>query len=161
MSIIDKIKAIVNEWTNPTIEVKVKMEQGCKTLLPSKAHTSDAGFDLFSAENCIIAPNETRIVSTGVRMEIPMGYELQVRARSGLAAKKYVVVANAPGTVDAGYRNVIGVILRNEGKFNLEISKGDRIAQGVFCKLPNVVLKRVTSLGNSDRGENGFGSTGK
>ena len=161
MSIIDKIKAIVNEWTNPTIEVKVKMEAGCKDLLPNKAHASDAGFDLFSAENCIIAPNETRIVSTGVRMEIPNGYELQVRSRSGMAAKKYAVVANSPGTVDAGYRNVVGVILRNEGKFNLEVSKGDRIAQGVFCKLPNIVLKRVNSLSKSDRGEGGFGSTGK
>lgn len=161
MSIIDKIKSIINEWANPTIEVKVKMEQGCKTLLPKKAHASDAGFDLYASENCIIAPNETRIVPTGVRMEIPNGYELQVRSRSGLSANNYVVVANSPGTVDAGYRNVIGVILRNEGKFNYQVSKGDRIAQGVFCRLPTVTLKRVTSLSDSDRGEGGFGSSGK
>ena len=94
-------------------------------------------------------------------MELPVGYEAQVRPRSGLALKHNLTLTNSPGTIDAGYRGEVGVIMFNHGPEAFSISRGDRIAQMVICKLPEVTLCAVESLSNSDRGEGGFGSTGK
>ncbi|MBR1952103.1 MAG: dUTP diphosphatase, partial [Lentisphaeria bacterium] len=94
-------------------------------------------------------------------MELPAGYEAQVRPRSGLALKHNLTLTNSPGTIDAGYRGEVGVIMFNHGPENFAVSRGDRIAQMVICKLPGVKLVSVEKLSESSRGEGGFGSTGK
>ena len=94
-------------------------------------------------------------------MELPSGYEAQICPRSGLAAKHHITVTNSPGTVDANYRGEVKAILYNLGKEPFTIKRGDRIAQMVICKLPEIELQEVTALSESDRGTGGFGSTGK
>ena len=94
-------------------------------------------------------------------MELPSGYEAQIRPRSGLAAKHHITVTNSPGTVDANYRGEVKAILYNLGKEPFTIKRGDRIAQMVICKLPEIELQEVTALSESDRGTGGFGSSGK
>lgn len=139
------------------IEIKVK------GVLPKKAHTDDAAFDLeanIDGEICLW-PDDRVCISTGVFIELPVGYEAQIRPRSGLALKHGITVLNSPGTIDAGFRGEIGVILHNtdpDEKFI--IKKGDRIAQMVIQKLPEVVLVPTESLSDSERGGSGFGSTG-
>ena len=146
--------------------------------LPKYQHLSDAGFDLaadltnvdttyfdgcdFDKERNVIImyPGGRCLVPTELYMAIPEGYELQVRSRSGLALKSGVFVANAPGTVDAGYRSGIGVILYNSSSNIFEINQGDRIAQGVLNKVEQAEFISVDMLPSSERGTNGFGSTG-
>ena len=94
-------------------------------------------------------------------MELPVGFEAQIRPRSGLALKHDLMLTNSPGTIDAGYRGEVGVIIYNAGKENFEIKRGDRIAQMVICKLPEVKLVQSEELSDSGRGAGGFGSTGK
>ena len=151
------------------------------SILPRKAHESDAGFDLHAhsvayiqngkivpgvpGENFwILKPGERLLVKCGFGMALPEGYEAQVRPRSGLALKQGITVVNSPGTIDAGYRNEVGVILLNtSGHQAFEFRPGERIAQMVIQKLPydELVFKEVEELSNpSDRGQAGFGSTG-
>ena len=140
------------------LQVFVKLEDG---EVPEYAHEGDSGFDLRAVEDVDIPPKEVRLISTGIKVAIPKGYEIQVRSRSGLAAKKQVFVLNSPGTVDAPYRGVVGVILANFGVNPFHVQKGDRIAQGVLCpveKAEFVVVPELTSL--TTRGSGGFGSTG-
>ena len=101
------------------------------------------------------------LVPAGFSLELPVGFEAQIRPRSGLALKHDLMLTNSPGTIDAGYRGEVGVIMYNAGKVDFAISRGDRIAQMVICRLPEVVLSRVAELSESDRGEGGFGSSGK
>ena len=147
----------------PSVIFKVKMEKGYETLVPEKAHPSDAGYDLKAAitEPIIIFPGECFVVPVGFSCALPEGYELQIRPRSGLASKVYVSVLNAPGTVDCNYRGRVGVILFNFGRFPYTVQPGDKIAQGVVSKLPSVRIVQVTDLDDTDRGHGGFGSTGK
>ena len=107
-----------------------------------------------------IPPGEHVLVKTGLKMELPEGYEAQVRPRSGLALKHKITVLNSPGTIDSGYRGEAGVILMNHGKEVFSISKGDRIAQFVIAKHESPEVEEVESLEDSERGEGGFGSTG-
>ena len=141
--------------------VKVKMMEGCEELLPRKAHHDDAAFDLKARENVDMEPGKPVLVPTGVFMELPTGYEAQVRPRSGLSYKHALTVLNSPGTIDAGYRGEVKVIMLNAGLEPYSVKKGDRIAQMVIAKLPDVEILPVDSLSDSTRGEGGFGSTGK
>jgi dUTP pyrophosphatase len=101
------------------------------------------------------------LVPTGVRLEIPQGYEGQVRPRSGLALKHGIAMVNAPGTIDSDYRGEIGVLLVNLGQNRVEFNAGDRVAQLVICPVIQASLKVVTQLDETERGSGGFGSTGK
>ena len=129
---------------------------------PSKAHPSDAGYDLSSAAagKVFIDPGERVLIPAGFKMALPVGYEAQIRSRSGNAFKKGLVVLNSPGTIDANYRGVVGVILFNTSKESIEINRGDKIAQMVIQKIPAINMNMVDSLDETDRGEGGFGSTG-
>ena len=127
--------------------------------LPIKAHKSDAGYDLFATENKKIYEQTRELIGTGIAIELPEGYEAQVRPRSGLAHKHGLTVLNSPGTIDAGYRGEIKVNIFNSAEL-YEIKKGDKIAQMVIQKLPEVSLV-LGDLSDSDRGGRGHGSTGK
>ncbi|MBP5640932.1 MAG: dUTP diphosphatase [Victivallales bacterium] len=143
------------------IEIKYKLAPDAQDLIPAKAHPDDAAFDLRSNVDMEVPPCKPVMVPTGLYLELPVGYEAQVRPRSGLAAKKAITVLNTPGTIDAGYRGEIKVILFNAGEESFAIARGDRIAQMVIQKLPDVSLVQVQELSETDRGAGGFGSTGK
>ncbi len=133
------------------------------SVLPKKAHESDAGFDLHAhiSEQIGLSPGERKLIKCGFGMALPIGYEGQVRPRSGLALKSGIGVVNSPGTIDAGYRNEVGVILINHGADDFIVNNGDRIAQLVIHKLPEIEAVEVQELSNpSERGMAGFGSTG-
>jgi len=132
-------------------------------VIPKYAHgaNEDAGMDLVAVEDMYLPPFTPHAVPTGLSIELPPGYEAQVRSRSGLAFKHNVVVANAPGTIDPGYRGEIKVILVNNTYENIyRVSKGDRIAQLVIAKYEAVDFVE-NELCDSQRGDGGFGSTGK
>ena len=134
---------------------------GCEELLPVKAHADDAAFDLRSRSDILVPVNKSTLVPTGVFIELPVNYEAQVRPRSGLALKHNITLTNSPGTIDAGYRGEVGVIMFNHGPEEFAVKRGDRIAQMVIAELPAVELETVAVLSSSDRGEGGFGSTGR
>ena len=132
-----------------------------ESLVPKYQTAGSAGCDLLSSENIIIRPGKRALVSTGLKIEIPTGFEGQVRPRSGLAAKYGVTVLNSPGTIDEDFRGTVKVILLNTGDEDFIVRKGDRIAQLVFSKIfRGTFLKNESGLTNTSRGEGGFGSTG-
>lgn len=130
--------------------------------LPNYETIASAGMDLRAhlSESRTLKPLERSIVGTGLFIELPIGYEAQVRPRSGLAAKKGITVLNAPGTVDADYRGEIGVILVNLSNEDFTIENGERIAQLVIAKHERAEWKQVQELSETTRGAGGFGSTG-
>ena len=130
--------------------------------LPKYETNGSSGMDLAAyIENEIeIAPGKSAIISTGLAVSIPKGFEIQIRPRSGLAAKNQISVLNTPGTIDADYRGEIKVILINLGQSNFKIQKGLRIAQMVLCPVIKATLKEVDTLEKTERGTAGFGSTG-
>lgn len=140
-----------------TLKVK-KLNQ--EAIIPNFAHKGDAGMDLYSIEEVVIPKNETRLIKTGISIELPQWTEAQVRPRSGLALKHSVTVLNSPGTIDEGYRGEIGVILINHGKEDFVVTKHMKIAQMVIKPIYEINIEEVKNLNNSDRGEGGFGSTG-
>jgi dUTP pyrophosphatase len=145
--------------TEREIEVLVtRLREGAR--LPVRMTTGAAGFDLAACEGAVIEPGEFTVVSTGIAVAIPEGYEAQVRPRSGLAAGQGIGVLNAPGTIDADYRGELRVILFNFGRERVEIEAGDRIAQMVVQSLPRVRFMATDELPASTRGEGGFGHTG-
>ena len=129
-------------------------------VLPAYAHEGDAGMDVCSVEDVVIPSGGRALVHTGLVAQLPPLTEAQVRPRSGLALKHGVTVLNSPGTIDAGYRGEIGVILANFGDSDFSVRKGDRVAQLVIAPItrPNVV--ETSSVDDTDRGSGGFGSTG-
>lgn len=143
------------------VTVRIKMMEGCEDIQPHKAHKDDAAFDLKSRVDMELRPGEPHLVPTGLFMELPVGFEAQVRPRSGLALKHALTVLNTPGTIDAGYRGEVGVIMLNAGKEIYTVHRGDRIAQMVINELPHVEIAVVDELSESMRGAGGFGSTGK
>lgn len=142
------------------IQVKITMMEGCSDLVPAKAHSDDAAFDLQSRSDMTVPVGKSTLVPTGVFIELPVNYEAQIRPRSGLALKKNITLTNSPGTIDAGYRGEIGVIMFNHGPEEFVIKRGDRIAQMVITRLPEVELTVCESLSETNRGSGGFGSTG-
>ena len=131
--------------------------------LPTYATISSAGLDLKAVLDAPISlvPLERKIIGTGLKIALPEGYEAQVRPRSGLAAKHGITVLNAPGTIDADYRGEIGVILVNLSNDSFTIQPGERIAQLVVAQYTQVSWQPTANLEETDRGEGGFGSTGK
>lgn len=134
-----------------------KLNPNAKT--PIKAHPTDAGFDIFSLGFFCIAPGDRLLVSTGISIELPVGYEAQVRPRSGLALNHGITVLNAPGTIDANYRGEIGVILINHGDRPFYTSEQTKIAQLVIAPVTPCKFVEVEALSETDRGDKGFGST--
>lgn len=128
--------------------------------LPAYAHASDAGMDVRSVEDLTIPAGRRALVHTGLVMELPLGYEAQVRPRSGLALKHGITVLNTPGTIDAGYRGEVGVILANFGDADFAVKKGDKIAQIVIAPVTQPEIVEVADVNETDRGAGGFGSTG-
>ena len=143
------------------MEVKIKLENGCENFCPKKAHSDDAGYDLCSRIDAVLEPLSGMAIPVGFAIELPTGYEAQIRPRSGLAAKHHITVTNSPGTVDANYRGEIKAILYNLDREPFIIQRGDRIAQMVICKLPEIELVEATELSETDRGSGGFGSSGE
>ena len=146
-----------------SVEIEVvRLAHGRDLALPDYATASAAGADLLAAidQDIVLAPLERRIVPTGISIALPVGFEAQVRPRSGLAAKHGVTVANAPGTIDADYRGEVGVILINLGKEPFLITRGMRIAQMVIARHARAVWREVSELDRTARGAGGFGSTG-
>jgi len=147
------------------IRVLVAREPGTEDLpLPAYMTPGSAGLDLVAAnpEPLLLRPGSRAVVPTGLRLEIPAGFEGQVRPRSGLAARAGVTVLNAPGTVDSDYRGEVKVILANLGEDDFVVTRGDRIAQLVICPVARAEIAAVaeTGLAGSARGEGGFGHTG-
>ena len=141
------------------IPVKIlKIDKDLPT--PKYAHHGDAGIDIYAAENYMLQSGEHKLISAGIKLSVPFGYEVQVRPRSGLAAKFGISIVNTPGTIDCMYRGLVGVILINHGKQAFEVKRGERIAQLVFNKISYAQIEEVENLDETVRGEGGFGSTG-
>lgn len=143
------------------ITVRFTMLDGCDDLKPDKAHHDDAAFDLKSRDEVELLPGKVCLVPTGLFIELPVGYEAQVRPRSGMALKHSITVLNSPGTIDAGYRGEVCIIAYNAGEEAYQVQRGDRIAQMVINELPDVTFLQVDELSETTRGHGGFGSTGK
>ena len=134
-----------------------------EVLTPKYETAGSSGMDLaaFIEKNIIINPGDKALISTGFSLSIPQGYEVQIRPRSGLAAKRGITVLNTPGTIDSDYRGEIKIILINLSKDKFIIKNGERIAQMVVCPVEQVSVEEVKELSDTDRGIGGFGSTGK
>jgi len=148
---------------NNKIEIKIEKTKEYKDLpLPLSLSKFSSGVDLLSAESSdiVLEPNNIKLISAGIKIMIPKGYEGQVRPRSGLALKYGITVLNSPGTIDSDYRGVLKVILINLGKKEFIIHRGDRIAQLVIQKIFSPDFKLVQKLNNTKRGEGGFGHSG-
>lgn len=141
--------------------IKIK----CNPLLwdvevPKYQTNGAAGFDLAAAENCFVDAGCTVLIRTGLAFEIPDGFEMQIRPRSGLSLKTDLRIANAPGTIDSDYRGEVKIIVTNTSRtMEYTIEKGDRIAQGVICPVYRADFEEVFELSDTERGSNGFGST--
>lgn len=142
--------------------MKIKIINKSSHKLPHYETLASAGMDLRANIDSpiVLKPLERAIVPTGIYMELPIGFEAQVRPRSGLAAKKGISVLNAPGTIDADYRGQVGVILVNLSSQEFVVEDGERIAQMVIAKHERAEWEEVESLSETDRGAGGFGSTG-
>jgi dUTP pyrophosphatase len=161
----------MDDWmydsSDNSMRLKIKIINNSNNPEPKYQKEGDSGFDfmanLLEDEEIVIEPLKRAVVPTGLHFQIPIGFELQVRPRSGLALKNGITVLNTPGTVDSGYRGEVKVVLFNTGEKAFKIKNGDRIAQGVIAP---VQIKRTTKfvtvnqLDDSDRGTGGFGSTG-
>ena len=134
-----------------------------EVIVPEYKTKGSSGMDLMASisNNIYIKPGDKAIIPTGIAISIPTGYEIQIRPRSGLAAKKNITILNTPGTIDADYRGEIKIILINFGKEEFKINPNDRIAQMVLCPVIKAELEVVQELQDTKRGEGGFGSTGK
>ncbi|WP_155591206.1 dUTP diphosphatase [Lysinibacillus cavernae] len=141
------------------VEVKIKRIHA-DAMLPMQANPGDAGMDLYSIEATEIPAGESKLIKTGIQIELPKGTEAQIRPRSGLALKHSVTVLNSPGTIDEGYRGEIGVILINHGKETFKVEKSMRIAQMVIQFVPSIQLVEVNELTETIRGTSGFGASG-
>ena len=129
--------------------------------LPEYANQASAGVDLRASEGCVIPPGGRALVPTGLRIALPEDYEAQIRPRSGLALRHGVTLPNSPGTIDADYRGEVRVILMNLGQEPFVVEPGDRIAQMVVAPVTRVAWSEVEELDATERGEGGFGSTGR
>lgn len=155
---MDQVYALFGNWDRFTNLIMVEYT-GPRDLCPSRATDGAAGFDLRSAETVVVPPIDQIVIDTGLCLSIPFGFEGQIRPRSGLA-KAGLTIPNSPGTIDSDYRGPVKVILRNNTSVPYQINKGDRIAQLVLHRLPEVYFVQMDTLDSTDRGHGGFGSTG-
>lgn len=142
--------------------LKIKKVSGCEDIQTPKFMTEGSvGMDIYaSVVQEIIKPGEIKVIPTGICIQLPKGYEAQVRPRSGLAANYGISLVNSPGTIDWDYRGEIKIIMINHGNEDFVIKRGDRIAQLVFHKVEIPIIELVENLDSTERGNNGFGSTG-
>lgn len=142
------------------MELKI-LKLSPEAIVPQYAHKDDSGMDLFAINDLVLKSGEHKLVKTGISIELPENTEAQIRPRSGMALKNGITVLNTPGTIDEGYRGEIGIILINHSKEDFQIAKGMKIAQMVIMPVlkPKVIV--VDKLSETERGEGGFGSTGK
>ena len=147
----------------PTINI-MRLDHADGLELPSYETDGSAGMDIRAAvsgdESLILSPNQRALVPTGLVFEIPKGFEVQIRPRSGLALKNGITCLNTPGTIDSDYRGEIKVLLINLGAEEFEITRGMRIAQMIVAPVTQAQLNEVSELGDTERGAGGFGSTG-
>ncbi|MEZ6231357.1 MAG: dUTP diphosphatase [Candidatus Brocadiaceae bacterium] len=147
-----------------SITVKIMKKPGCEDVpLPQYMSAAASGMDLYAAveEPVVLECSEIKLIPTGIHIELPFGYEAQVRPRSGLALQHGLTLVNAPGTIDSDYRGEIGIILCNHGKVPFVVERGMRIAQLVIQPVLRVELIEVENLEKSQRGVGGFGHTGR
>ncbi len=150
-----------SELTSNSVLVAIRrLPHGEGLDLPAYATEGAAGMDVLAAEDVSLAPGGRYAVATGLAVAIPPGFEIQVRPRSGLALKHGVTVPNTPGTIDSDYRGELKIIVINHGTQDFAIRRGDRIAQLVLAPVTRASWLEVDSLGETARGEGGFGSTG-
>ena len=144
------------------MKIKIQKLSNAFKKLPAYKTPGSVGMDIHAAisDPIKILPNRRALVPSGMIAEIPIGYEIQIRPRSGLALKYGITVLNTPGTIDSDYRGEIGVILINHGEEKFIVNPEDRIAQMIISKVIKVELEEVNSLSNTQRGKEGFGSTG-
>lgn len=146
--------------------IPVKVKRLTKTaIIPKYANHGDSGFDIHAdvASPVEVWPGQRKLIATGLSVSVPVGYEMQIRPRSGLSLKNGITIVNTPGTVDSGYRGTISVILFNTCQEGLEpfiVNPGDRIAQGVICPVVRAEFIEADELDETERGDGGFGSTG-
>jgi dUTP pyrophosphatase len=129
--------------------------------MPTFAYEGDAGADLYALHDVVIKKSDRALVKTGIAIALPQGFEAQIRPRSGLALKHGITVLNTPGTIDAGYRGEVGVILANMSHDDYLVEKHTKIAQMLVKKVNDITFKKVDKLSSSQRGKGGFGSSGK
>lgn len=141
------------------VRVKVKKIHP-DAVIPQYKTSGSAGFDLYTIEDVEIQPGETKQIRTGLIFEIPEGYEIQIRPRSGMSLKTPLRISNAPGTIDSDYRGEVMIIAENTSIVPFSVEKGTRIAQGVLQKVPQAEFIEVEKVSETERGEGGFGSTG-
>ena len=161
LAYLRKLWAYVVETERPVVYYKLGEPYKGAASGPVYATEGSAGCDLIASSPVVISPDETALVPTGLFVEIPRGYEMQVRSRSGMTLKRGLIVLNSPGTIDSDYRGEVKVILRNMSRFSQMVEAGDAIAQGVFARAPRARFVIRASLSKSTRGEGGFGSTGE
>lgn len=143
---------------SPKVQIKLLHDNA---QVPQYASANAAGMDVFTPVDIDLMSDEKKLVQLGFEMSIPVGWEAQIRPRSGLALKYSVTVLNSPGTIDADYRGPVGVLLINWGPLHFSAKKGERIAQMVIARAPQAKIIVVDNLGETARGKGGFGSTGK
>jgi dUTP pyrophosphatase len=162
---VDDLQKQFDSESQSIIDTKVPLRfiNDSENKNPEYAYQSDSGFDLRSSEDIWVHPNDRKLIPTGMRFDIPEGYEIQVRSKSGLALNQGLMVLNSPGTVDSGYQGEIKVIMFNTTNQKVKIEKGQKVAQAVLCPVVSgkwVDLIRVDNINDKDRNSNGFGSTG-
>ncbi|MBS3101211.1 dUTP diphosphatase [Candidatus Woesearchaeota archaeon] len=140
--------------------MKVKIKTSADAKIPFYAHKGDSGVDLYSAEEHLLKPMERKLISTGIKISIPFGYEAQIRPKSGLAVEHGISHANCIGTIDSCYRGEIKVPMINLGDKPYKIEKGKKIGQMVFAKVEEAIFEEADELDETTRNEHGFGSTG-
>lgn len=144
------------------LQIDLQVKKLCEdAIVPEYKMPGDAGFDLHAVRDVTAEPGSVAILPTGLAVAVPEGYEMQIRLRSGAALNTPLVLPNAPATIDSGYRGELGIIVRNLGDEPYTVRKGERIAQGVIAPVVKAVFLVVESLPPSERGEGGYGSTGK
>jgi len=142
--------------------IKIFIKRIDKELpLPEYQTENASGMDIYSRIDIVLTPSNYTVVPTGISVEIPTGYEMQIRPRSGLAANYGIGILNTPGTIDADYRGEVKVILYNIGREPYNIKRGERIAQAVISPVVKAKIQEVETLGETPRGNGGFGSTGR
>lgn len=154
---------MLTEGLEPRIPIKTLVVHE-NAVMPQYAHEGDACVDLSAVEDTNIPAGATVLIHTGLKFIIPFGYEMQIRPRSGMSLKTNLRVANAPGTIDSNYRGEVCIIMTNIGQENYEIKQGDRIAQAIIQKVPYIYFELTEEKDfndNTDRGNQGFGSSGK
>ena len=145
------------------VTLKIKKFSGTEDLpLPQYMTEHAAGMDVYAAvtDPIVMKPGETKLIPTGMSIEVPVGYEAQIRPRSGLALKHSIGILNSPGTIDADYRGEVGIILTNFGDKDFTVNRGERVAQMIVAPVAKVVIEQVEEVSTTVRGAGGFGHTG-